>query len=86
MEVRSSAGDGQVRVDVVDHGDGVEVADVERLSRRFSRGDGASGGRRVGLGLALVTQIVRSHGGRLEVTETPGGGATFSLLIPSAAD
>ena len=46
----------------------------------------ASGGRRVGLGLALVTQIVRSHGGRLEVTETPGGGATFSLLIPSAAD
>ena len=31
VEVRSSAGDGQVRVDVVDHGDGVEVADVERL-------------------------------------------------------
>ena len=86
VEVRSSVGDGQVRVDVVDHGDGVEVADVERLSRRFSRGDGASGGRRVGLGLALVTQIVRSHGGRLEVTETPGGGATFSLLIPAAND
>ena len=86
VEVRSSVGDGQVRVDVVDHGDGVEVADVERLSRRFSRGDGASGGRRVGLGLALVTQIVRSHGGRLEVTETPDGGATFSLLIPSTSD
>lgn len=45
-----------------------------------------SGGRRVGLGLALVTQIVRSHGGRLEVTETPRGGATTStLLIPAAA-
>jgi hypothetical protein len=52
---------------------GVEVADVERLSRRFSRGDGGSGGRRIGLSLALVTQIVRSHGGRLEVTETPRG-------------
>ena len=86
VEVRSAAEDGQVRVDVVDHGDGVDVADVEGLTRRFSRGDSGSGGRRVGLGLALVTQIVRSHGGRLEVTETPGGGATFTLLIPSASD
>ncbi|WP_235508708.1 sensor histidine kinase KdpD [Terrabacter sp. Root85] len=85
VEVRSCVEDGQVRVDVVDHGDGVDAADVENLSRRFSRGDGGSGGRRVGLGLALVTQIVRSHGGRLEVAETPGGGATFSLLIPAAA-
>ncbi|GAA2018467.1 HAMP domain-containing sensor histidine kinase [Terrabacter terrae] len=84
VEVRSSAGDGLVRVDVVDHGHGVDVEDVERLTRRFSRGDGASGGRRVGLGLALVTQIVRSHGGRLDVTETPGGGATFTLVIPAA--
>ncbi|GAA1991913.1 hypothetical protein GCM10009817_37560 [Terrabacter lapilli] len=85
VEVRSSAVDGEVRVDVVDHGQGVDVDDVERLSRRFSRGDGATGGRRVGLGLALVTQIVRSHGGRLDVMETPGGGATFSLVIPAAA-
>ncbi|GAA3707207.1 HAMP domain-containing sensor histidine kinase [Terrabacter ginsenosidimutans] len=86
VEVRSTAVGGEARVDVVDHGHGVDVEDVERLSRRFSRGDGASGGRRVGLGLALVTQIVRSHGGRLEVAETPGGGATFSLLIPAATD
>ena len=50
------------------------------------RGDGVFGGRRIGLGLALVTQIVRSHGGRLGATETPGGGATTStLLIPAAA-
>jgi signal transduction histidine kinase len=86
VEVRSSVAGGEVRVDVVDHGHGVDVEDVERLSRRFSRGDGVSGGRRVGLGLALVTEIVRSHGGRLEVAETPGGGATFSLLIPAATD
>ncbi len=87
VEVRSSVEDGHVRVDVVDHGDGVDAADVEHLSRRFSRGGsgGGSGGRRVGLGLALVTQIVRSHGGRMDVAETPGGGATFTLLIPAAA-
>ncbi|CAN7535188.1 HAMP domain-containing sensor histidine kinase [Terrabacter sp. LjRoot27] len=85
VEVRSGVSEDQVRVDVVDHGDGVDVADVEQLSRRFSRGDGGAGSRRVGLGLALVTQIVRSHGGRLDVTETPGGGATFSVLIPATA-
>ncbi|MEW1954388.1 HAMP domain-containing sensor histidine kinase [Terrabacter sp. NPDC080008] len=85
VEVRVWDEDGLVRVDVVDHGPGVDVEDLERLTRRFSRGDGATGGRRVGLGLALVTQIVRSHGGRLEVSETPGGGATFTLVIPAAA-
>ncbi|GAA2490283.1 HAMP domain-containing sensor histidine kinase [Terrabacter carboxydivorans] len=86
VEVRSSVAGDQVRVDVIDHGEGVEVADIDRLTRRFSRGDGGSGGRRVGLGLALVTQIVRSHGGRLDVADTPGGGATFTILIPAAPE
>ncbi|WP_255359538.1 ATP-binding protein, partial [Terrabacter sp. Soil810] len=37
FEVRSGPEAGQVRVDVIDHGDGVDVADVEGLTRRFSR-------------------------------------------------
>ena len=86
VEVTVHAGDGQVRVDVVDHGDGVDPDDVERLTRRFARGDGASGGRRVGLGLALVTQIVRSHGGRLDVTETPGRAGDLLAAHPGRYD
>ncbi|MER7072530.1 HAMP domain-containing sensor histidine kinase [Terrabacter sp. NPDC000476] len=85
VEVRVVAAGDEVHVDVVDHGTGVDVADVERLSRRFARGGDESAGRRVGLGLALVTQIVRSHGGRLAVSETAGGGATFSLVLPCGA-
>lgn len=82
VEVRVSRVGGAVRVAVVDHGSGVESADVARLTRRFARARSDGSMRRVGLGLALVSQIVRSHGGRLEVSDTPGGGATFTLVLP----
>jgi signal transduction histidine kinase len=82
VQVRVSRGAGEVQVAVVDHGSGVEGADVDRLSRRFARARSTDSTRRVGLGLALVSQIVRSHGGRLEVSDTPGGGATFTLVLP----
>ncbi|WP_242652799.1 sensor histidine kinase [Intrasporangium flavum] len=73
-------------VDVVDHGAGVDPEDLEVLTRRFARAKADEGaGRRFGLGLALVTQIVRSHGGALEVVETAGGGATFRLVLPLAS-
>ncbi|MCU1537364.1 MAG: sensor histidine kinase [Humibacillus sp.] len=71
-------------VRVVDHGSGVDPGDVARLTQRFARDRPQDGSRRVGLGLALVTQIVRSHGGRLDVSQTPGGGATFAVVLPSA--
>ncbi len=80
--VVSRPGPLEVRVDVVDHGSGVDPADVERLTRRFARAREDGAARRVGLGLALVTQVVQAHGGRLEVTETEGGGATFAVVVP----
>ncbi|GAA2159984.1 hypothetical protein GCM10009826_26480 [Humibacillus xanthopallidus] len=67
---------------VADHGTGVDPDDIARLTQRFARDRRGDGSRRVGLGLALVTQIVRSHGGRLDVSHTPGGGATFALVLP----
>lgn len=74
---------GAARVDVIDHGPGVDPRDVDRLTRRFARSATDGSRRRVGLGLALVTQVVRSHGGRLEVGQTDGGGATFSIVLPA---
>jgi two-component system, OmpR family, sensor kinase len=69
---------------VADHGTGVDPDDIARLTQRFARERRDDGTRRVGLGLALVTQIVRSHGGRLDVSQTPGGGATFAIVLPLA--
>ena len=35
-----------------------------------------------GLGLAIVRQVIDRHGGRIEVSEAPSGGARFSLWLP----
>lgn len=73
----SSDGEG-VRVAIVDHGPGVPA---ERRSRIFEPyvTDKIEG---TGLGLAIVKQAVDFHHGTIEVTETPNGGATFTVRLP----
>jgi two-component system sensor histidine kinase PrrB len=71
--------DGPAAVLVVDDaGPGVPAADRERIFVPFARLD-ANGTRGSGLGLALVEQQARHHGARLEVGESPLGGARFSV-------
>lgn len=70
------------RIAVVDHGTGVAAADVPFLFERFHSGKTAGGH---GIGLALSRRILRSHGGELTHTATPGGGATFTLRFPAPA-
>jgi signal transduction histidine kinase len=67
---------------VRDSGSGVAPEDHERIFRRFERGtDETSEG--AGLGLAIVTAIARAHGGRAELDGGTGGGATFSITVPT---
>jgi two-component system OmpR family sensor kinase len=71
-------------VSVVDHGEGIPPQIREKIFQRFWRADSSrnrdTGGS--GLGLAIVASIVASHGGTVEVVETPGGGATFRVSLP----
>jgi len=71
-------------ISVIDHGEGIPPQIRERIFERFWRADSsrqrATGGS--GLGLAIVASIVASHGGEVEVVETPGGGATFRVKLP----
>ncbi|MCU1697535.1 MAG: signal transduction histidine kinase [Mycobacterium sp.] len=76
-----------VHIDVRDDGVGIDPFDVNTLFTRFSHGQGhtATGDRqRYGIGLALVREIAHAHRGEITVTQTPGGGATFTLIIPAA--
>jgi signal transduction histidine kinase len=69
---------------MVDDSDGgVPVEDRQRIFRRFERGSdpsltGASG---LGLGLSLVKEIAESHGGSVSVSDSPLGGACFTVRI-----
>lgn len=73
-------------IEVRDHGDGIPSGTAHRVFERFYRADpsrGRSAGGGNGLGLAIVAAIVASHRGRVGVQETPGGGATFVVRIPT---
>jgi len=74
---------------VDDEGPGVEPQDRERIFERFSRGSFAAGSRGAGggtgLGLALVAEHVKLHGGRVWVEDNEGGGARFVVELPLAA-
>jgi signal transduction histidine kinase len=80
--------DGDMAVlEVSDDGPGVPQAERARVFERFVRLDDAraraDGGS--GLGLAIVTEVVAVHGGSVEVTDGPEGGALFRVRIPAAA-
>lgn len=69
-----------VRVTVDDDGPGIERADRERVFVLGERGSSAANGS--GIGLALVRLILERAGGRVDVDESPLGGARFTLTVP----
>ncbi len=80
-----SLADGHAELHVDDRGPGVPEAQRERIFEPFYRLPGASerdGG--VGLGLALVRSIAERHGGSAQCDNCPGGGARFTLRLPTA--
>ena len=70
-----------VRLTVDDAGPGVDPTERQRIFERFARGDGARHRVGTGLGLALVAEQTRLHGGRVWVEERPGGGARFIVEL-----
>lgn len=69
---------------VRDDGPGLAPADRDRVFDRFYRVEGHGSSGHAGLGLAIVRQIVESHGGAVAVHSESGRGATFVLWLPVA--
>lgn len=69
---------------VRDHGPGIPASARVRIFRRFDRAHGKRTVGGSGLGLAIVDAITKGHGGHCAVTDTPGGGATFTIHLPPA--
>lgn len=72
-----------VEVRVVDRGPGVAPEERERVFEEFYRAEGSRDSAGTGLGLAIVRAVVVAHGGEVWCEETPGGGATFALRLPT---
>ena len=71
-------------VTVSDTGVGVPAEELPRLFERFHRIEG-QGGRSIegsGIGLALVSDLVKLHGGEISVESVPGRGTTFTVALP----
>jgi two-component system sensor histidine kinase KdpD len=82
LEIRASAGEREVVVEVADHGPGLPPGEEERIFERFHRAAGHGGPGGVGLGLAICRAIVAAHGGRIWAENRSGGGAAFKFTLP----
>jgi signal transduction histidine kinase len=83
-DVTISRAGGNVLLLVEDRGPGIPAADREIVLEAFHRRDAARNldRRGFGLGLAIVNDILRQHGGSLAFADRPGGGLRVTVTLP----
>ncbi len=76
--------DGHALIQVIDRGVGIDPKEKERIFEKFYRVSSEENKRLpgTGLGLTLVSHIVKAHGGKIEVESKHGQGSTFSIYLP----
>ena len=84
IEVRLAPADGQAILTVRDTGVGIPLEELPRMFQRFHRVEDSRGRTHegTGIGLALVQELVRLHGGTVSVASVMGQGSTFRVAIP----
>jgi signal transduction histidine kinase len=84
VTVRLCPGADTLMLEVADTGIGIPADQLEHIFERFYQVDGSAtrkyGG--MGLGLALVKQVVEAHGGQITVTSEVEAGSTFTVVLP----
>jgi signal transduction histidine kinase len=88
--VTVDADDGRALLEVSDDGPGFPPGAAEHAFERFAStrplDQSVSGRRHYGLGLALVAEVARRHGGDVELVPSPGAGAIVRVRLPLASD
>ena len=85
ITVTSQARGDELRISVQDQGIGVDSKELKSIFQKFYRTKRAeaSGETGSGIGLSIVEQIVKVHGGKIEVTSEVGKGSCFTVVLPA---
>jgi signal transduction histidine kinase len=83
VAITAAGSDGGVEVTVDDSGPGLTPAQRTAVFEPFWRGDSSRSSRGSGLGLTLAQRITHALGGEIRVSESPDGGASFAVVLPS---
>lgn len=83
VRVSVSRANGEAILEVEDRGTGISERDRERIFQRFVRGASARGTEGLGLGLSLVAEVTRWHGGHVSLESTESG-SRFRVALPLA--
>lgn len=67
-----------IRIEIVDTGRGIDDETLNKIFHPFF----TTKAKGTGLGLAISKQLVQRHGGEIHVSNNPGGGATFTVVLP----
>jgi len=86
VEVSAVAIAHRALVIVRDHGPGLSDEAMQHAFDRFWQADPSRIGPKSGLGLSIVQAIAETHGGTASATNSPGGGAEFTIDLPLAPD
>ncbi len=82
----SSLGDGGVRIDVSDHGDGIAAEDQRKIFDEFVQLGKRKNNEGTGLGLPISRRLAQLLNGSLTVTSEMNQGSTFTLMLPACVD
>jgi signal transduction histidine kinase len=84
VDISTSVSEDSVWITIRDNGPGILDHELSRIFQPFYKGTPSrahpTGG--MGLGLSIAQEIIRSHGGTIEVESTPGEGSLFRIQLP----
>ncbi len=82
VDVTAAVDDMMLRIGVHDRGIGIPSAEIEQVFQKFFRASNASDRPGVGIGLQLVGQLMRAHGGDVAVSSVENHGTSFTAILP----
>jgi PAS domain S-box-containing protein len=82
VELRAQRKDEEIEISVSDSGWGIPEEDLPHLTERFYRGKHGATVKGTGLGLSICSEIVKMHGGKMEITSKIGAGTRVTVTLP----